>query len=267
MFDSFTLGSYVHGNSFLHRLDPRTKILGALLLISGSLIAGNLEMYVIYSIVSVMLLYISGLPPGRFFRGLRFIYFIMLLGFLVQSFTLPGQVLFYVGNFTVTIEGMQSGALLCWYLIIIVIISSLVTYTTTSNSLSQGVEKLLSPISRIGFPVNQLAMMMGVAISFIPIMSGEVRSLVIAQQSRGARFGDRNLIRQFKNLFPLLLPVIANILRRADELSEAMEARCYRPGVKRTSIKEFSFKQRDWIVLALSLALLLLTAMLKYYCW
>lgn len=264
MLEGLTLGSYVPGKSLLHNLDPRTKITGSLILITGTLLAASPWSYLGYSLVSLFLLRLSGLPLRVFLRGMHIIYVILFLSFLVQSFSVPGDPVFKIRGLTMTLQGVQSGSLLCWRLVVIVIFASLVTYTTTSINLSTGLEKLLSPLGRLGVPVDQLAMMMGITISFIPVMLAEFQSIITAQQSRGAGFGDRNLVRQFKNLLPLLLPVVAGILRRADELSEAMEGRCYRPGAHRTRMNQLRFYPRDWIALAVSFVLLAGVIVVEY---
>jgi len=264
MLEGLTLGSYVPGNSLLHNLDPRTKITGSLILITGTLIAASPGSYFACSFMAVMLLWLSGLALRQFIKGMHLIYIILLLSFLVQSFSVPGTPVLEVWGLTMTLEGIRSGALLCWRLAVIVILSCLVTYTTTSINLSTGLEKLLSPFGRVGLPAGQLAMMMGISISFIPVMLAEVQFVITAQQSRGARFGDRNLLRQFKNLLPLLMPVVAGILRRADELAEAMEARCYRPGAHRTRMKELRFCPRDWAALGVCFALLAGVIFIEY---
>lgn len=265
MLEGLSLGSYIHGDSLLHNLDPRTKLIGALFLIIGTLVARSPETYIAYSFTGVLLFWCSGLPWRQLLKDFKFINMLLLLSFLVQSFTIPGEPVFKVGELTMTLEGIKSGAVTCWRLAVIAVISFLVTYTTTSINLSAGLEKLLAPLERLlGLPVGQLAMMMGMAISFIPVMVREVQSVIIAQQSRGAGFGGRNPLRQFRNLLPLLLPVIAGILRRADELSEAMEARCYRPGANRTRMKELHLLRRDWAALAVSFTLLAGVILIEY---
>jgi len=264
VFEGLTLGSYVPGNSLIHNLDPRTKIFSSLILIMGTLVAASPVSFLTYSLTAILLLGLSGVAWGHFLKSLRFIYLIVLLSFLVQAFSVPGEIVLELGGLTVTREGLESGGLLSWRLVVVVILSTLVTYTTTSINLSAGLEKILRPLERIGMPVSQLAMMMGIAISFIPLMLQEFQTVIIAQQSRGAGFGSRNIFRQFKNLLPLLLPVVAGILRRADELSEAMEARCYRPGAHRTRMQVLRFYPRDWAALAASFALTVGVVLIEY---
>jgi energy-coupling factor transport system permease protein len=264
VFEGITLGAYIPGDSLLHKFDPRVKIIGSLLLIAGTLLVSSPAGILIYSITALLLLVLSHLSWSRFFKGLRFIYVIVALSLIIQSFSVPGEVLWQVGSFNITREGIFSGALLSWRLLVIVILSSLVTYTTTSINLSAGLERMLRPLERLGLPVSQLAMMMGITISFIPLMLEEFQSVITAQQSRGAGFGSRNLIRQFKNLLPLLLPVVAGILRRADELSEAMEARCYRPGAHRSRMRELCLHSKDWTALAVTATMLAVVVLLEY---
>lgn len=264
MLKGLTLGSYLPGDSLLHNLDPRTKVTGALMLVVGTLLAASMLSYIVYSLAAFFILWQSGLSLRHFFRGMYFIYVIIVLSFIIQAFSIPGDPLISLWGLTVTLQGVQSGALLCWRLLVMITFSFLVTYTTTSTSLSMGIEKILHPLSRLGLPVNQLAMMMGITISFIPVMLSEFQTVINAQQSRGAGFGDRNLRRQFKNLLPLFIPAVAGILRRADELSEAMESRCYRPGAPRTAMNELKLTVRDGVALSFSLVLLMAVMLIDY---
>ena len=245
MLKDITIGQYLPGNSFLHRLDPRTKILAVLFYMVSLFLVNNfwgLGAMLLLSIVDVL---ISHIPLKFFFRGIKAIVFIVLLTVVLQMFMTPGEPLWQWGFLTITKEGIRQAIFMGTRLVLLVSVTSILTLTTTPISLTDGIENLLKPFQRFGVPAHELAMMMTIALRFIPTLIEETDKIMKAQAARGADFESGNLMERAKAMIPLLVPLFLNAFKRADELAMAMEARCYHGGENRTRLKALCYDRQD----------------------
>lgn len=245
MLGDVTFGQYYNANSFVHKTDPRIKILLLIAYIVAVFLAGNflsLAAVLVFLIIAVMF---SSVPIGSVLRSIKAIFFLIL-------FTAVLNVLFHVRSETDTVyfwvitkEGLLSAAFLASRLILLVTGSSLLTLTTTPVSLTDGLESLLKPLALIKFPVHELALIMSIALRMIPTLANETDRIICAQKARGADFESGNIISRLKALVPVLIPLIISALRRADELGDAMDARCYWGSKDRTKYKKLKLSFRD----------------------
>jgi energy-coupling factor transport system permease protein len=227
MFKGITLGQYIPGQSILHRLDPRAKFIALILFIVTVFMLRTFPGYLVLGLVLLALLMSSGLPLPYFFRGLRPVLYIMLFTVIVHFFmTKGGDVWLRLGPLTVESEGVYLGLFMVLRIIFLVVSTSLLTLTTSPIALTDGLEYLMRPLSRIGIPAHEIAMMMTIALRFIPTLMEEAEKIMKAQMARGADFESGNVFRRAKSLVPLLVPLFVSAFRRADDLAIAMEARC-----------------------------------------
>ena len=247
MLTDIMLGQYFPGTSIIHQLDPRTKIMSTILFISSIFLAENYQAYSIVAIFVGIIIALAGIPLIMIVRSLKPLLFIILLTLLIHIFTTPGSVVYVLGPLTVTQEGVRMGLLMTLRLVFLIIISSLLTFTTSPVALTDGIERLLKPFKKIGLPAHELAMMMTIALRFIPTLLEETDRIMKAQMARGADFTSGNLLRRARNMIPLLVPLFISAFRRADELATAMEARCYRGGDHRTRMKQLKITVQDWV--------------------
>ena len=247
MLTDITLGQYFPGNSFLHRLDARTKLLGTLVYIILVFTADAPIAYGLLSGFALIASWISGVSFTVLVKSVKPLWIIILLTMAVHFFMTPGRQIFQYAFLTITEEGLRQGIFMALRLLLLIIMSSLLTLTTSPLVLTDGIERLLRPFKVVGLPAHELAMMMTIALRFIPTLLEETERIMKAQMSRGAEFDSGNLIKRAKNLVPLLVPLFVSAFRRADELATAMEARCYRGGDQRTRLKELQLTGRDWL--------------------
>ena len=239
-----TIGQYIPGNSIVHRLDPRTKIIITLAYMILLFLLNNFYGY-IFPIGFIMLAVIlSGIPVRYILKGLKPLVFIITLTFILNSFMIKGRVIYKLGPLEITYEGLSQGAFMAIRLVLLIIVHSFNT-NTSPIALTDGIERLLSPFKKVGVPAHELAMMMTIALRFIPTLLEETDKIMKAQMARGADFESGNLINRAKNLVPLLVPLFISAFRRADDLAMAMEARCYRGGENRTRMKELKMGVLD----------------------
>ncbi len=245
MFRDITIGQYLSGTSVVHRLDPRTKItvVGVFMIVLFT--AVNAAAYATLIAFAVLAVALAEVPAGMLFRGLRPILFLLLLTFVLQLFLTRGRVLFTLGPLVATWEGLRLGVFMVLRLLLLLVMASLLTLTTSPVSLTDGLEAVLSPLRLVGVPAHELAMMMTIALRFIPTLMDEADKIMKAQMSRGADFESGNPIRRARSLVPLLVPLFVSAFRRADELATAMEARCYRGGVRRSRLKPLRATRLD----------------------
>ena len=250
-----TLGQYFPGNSLLHRLDPRTKILAVVLYIVALFLAKHFFTYAIMFCVLALSISLSHVPLKSLFRGMKPVVFILIFTAVLNLFYTPGEhVLFHFWILTVTMEGVVNA----FFMVIRILMLFLLTYTTSPILLTDGLESLLGPLKKIKVPVHELSMMMSIALRFIPTLIEETDKIMSAQRARGADFESGNLLQRAKSLIPLLVPLFISAFRRADELAVAMECRCYHGGEGRTRLRQLRYATRDWAVLAFFLAVALL---------
>lgn len=262
MIKDITIGQYLPGDSFIHRLDPRTKILAVLFYMTGLFVLDTLESYLAVTVITLFIIWLSKVPLSYLLKGLKPILVILAFTFTLHLFLTPGTEIWRLGPLKVTLEGVLRGTFMSLRLIYLILVTSLLTLTTSPISLTDGLEKLLGPGRRIGIPAHELAMMMSIALRFIPTLLEETDKIMKAQMARGADFESGNLWQRAKGMVPLLVPLFVGAFRRADELAMAMEARCYRGSVGRTKMKQLVMSLRDYV--ALFFMIILMVAAIIY---
>ena len=242
MLRDITLGQYYPADSVIHKLDPRVKLFGTLIYIISLFVFKGLPAFILAAIFLVVLIKLSKVPFSYMVKGLKTIVLIMLFAAVFNLFLTPGTKLVSFWIFTITYEGLKNAVVMMVRLMFLIIGTSLMTLTTTPNELTDGLEKALKYIK---VPVHEIAMMMSIALRFIPILIEETDKIMKAQMARGADFEHGNLIQKAKNMVPLLVPLFVSAFRRANDLAMAMEARCYRGGEGRTKMKPLHYQKRD----------------------
>lgn len=247
MIRDITLGQYYPEQSVIHRLDARTKILGTLLYIIEIFLVNSFVGFGLVILALGVLIGISRVPVRFIFKGLKAVVFIILLTFVLNLFMFDGTVLWHWKFLTITYEGLYRSCFMALRLILLIIGTSMLTLTTKPMELTDGLEKLLKPFNRFGLPSHEIALMMSIALRFIPTLLEETDKIMKAQQARGADFESGNLMQRVKNMIPILIPLFVGSFRIAQDLALAMEARCYHGGVGRTRMKEIVFSRRDGV--------------------
>ena len=256
MLKDITLGQYFPGNTVVHRLDPRTKLLMVVVYIVALFLAKWWVSYGVMLAFLVTAVMLSHIKPKALFRGLKPLIVIMVFTALINLFYSDGEVLVKFWIFRITREGIVQAAFLVLRIMMLVTGTFLLTYTTSPIALTDGMESLLSPLKKLHFPVHELSMMMSIALRFIPTLIEETDKIISAQKARGADFESENIFRRAKALVPILVPLFVSAFRRADELATAMECRCYHGDEGRTKLKQLHYRARDIITLLLGAALL-----------
>ena len=247
MIREITIGQYYPVDSVIHRLDPRTKLAGTLLFIVALFCANNVAGYAIITVFLAAVIKLSNVPFKFIVRGLRAVLVLLLISVLFNLFLTSGTVIWQFKFLKITEEGLRLSVFMALRLIYLVIGSSVMTLTTTPNQLTDGMEQGLRWMNRFHVPVHEIAMMMSIALRFIPILVEETDRIMKAQTARGADFESGGLMQRIKNMIPLLVPLFVAAFRRATDLAMAMEARCYRGGVGRTKMKPLHYSGRDRI--------------------
>ena len=260
-----TLGQFFPEDSVIHKLDPRTKIISLFVLMIVIFCADGAAAYTFLSAVTCAVIFISKIPFVTVLKSLKPVIIIVAFTFLIHLFTHDGEVLAELGNFKITDEGVKFGVLISLRLILLIALSSLLTFTTSPIQLTDALEKLLSPLKKIGVPAHEFAMMMTIALRFIPTLIEELDKIIKAQKSRGANFDEGNIIQRLKNFVPVLVPLFLSSFRRADELALAMEARCYRGGEGRTHFRQLKFQRADFFAALIVTAIVMATIFLSSY--
>ena len=262
---NITLGQYYPGNSFIHRLDPRTKILTTLLLIVAVFLANTAMGYGILCAMVLFIIAVSGLPFMLVLKSVKPLLFIILLTLALHALMGQGEHVLYQWKFiTVTEEGLRLGVKMAMRLILLLMISSILTFTTSPIILTDGIEALLRPFRVIGVPAHELAMMMTIALRFIPTLMEETDRIIKAQTARGADFSGGNLLVRAKNMLPILVPLFISAFRRADDLAIAMEARCYRGGEGRTRMHQLAYRSGDVLAFVFAFIMIGVLAFLRW---
>ncbi len=265
MLNDITLGQYFPGKSPIHQLDPRTKILGVVTYISTIFLAEDYLAYAILTAFAAIVVAVSRIPTSMVVKSIKPLWIIVLLTLAIHVFSTPGNVAFNLGPLAATHEGIRMGALMSLRLVLLIAVSSLLTFTTSPIALTDGIERLLNPLRRVGVPAHELAMMMTIALRFIPTLLEEADRIMKAQMARGADFASGNILKRAKNMVPLLVPLFISAFRRADELAVAMEARCYRGGENRTRMKELKIGTIDIGAAAALVVLIVILVTVKAY--
>ncbi|MGI6766149.1 MAG: energy-coupling factor transporter transmembrane component T family protein [Lentihominibacter sp.] len=259
MIRDITLGQYYPGNSWIHRLDPRVKIIATLLYIVALFLVPDFWGFLIAFAALETTVVLSKVPWKFILKGLKPVFLIIAFTLIVNMFMIKGEVLVQIWVFHITREGLRMAAFMGIRLTMLILGSSMLTLTTRPIGLTDGIEALLSPLKKIGVPAHELAMMMTIALRFIPTLLEETDKIIKAQQARGADFESGNIIRRAKALVPILVPLFISAFRIAQDLAMAMEARCYGSGIKRTRMNAMKLDRSD---LAASLLFLVFLALI-----
>lgn len=263
MIKDITIGQYYPAKSILHRLDPRVKFVGTIAFLISLFVADSLWGYLLATAFLAVVIVLSKVPVKFMMKGLKPLFFIFILTVAFNLFLVPGKVVVQIWILKITEEGIRQAIKIGIRLIYLVMGSSVMTLTTTPNQLTDGLEKLMRPLNKIKVPVHEIAMMMSIALRFIPILMEETDKIMKAQIARGADFESGNLIKKAKNLIPLLVPLFISAFRRADDLAMAMEARCYHGGDHRTSMKPLKYQNRDIMAYLILLVYLIADIVLR----
>ena len=252
MLTDIKIGQFFPANSLLHKLDARLKIVSLFILIVGIFVFDSQLDYIIWCVLIGSLMYMSKIPLKMFFISIKPIIWIILFTFILHLFTTQGKVIFEVWKLSITWEGLANGSFVCLRLLLLMFGASLLTFTTPPLVLSDALEDLMKPLKRFGVPAHELAMMMTIALRFIPTLLEETDKIMTG-----------NILKRVKAFMPILIPLFISAFRRADDLAMAMEARCYHGGVGRTRLKQLSFASRDYIAMTAFIGILLILTVIK----
>ena len=257
MLKDITLGQFFPGKSFIHRLDPRTKLVMLIVYIVALFVAGNWISYAVMLVFLVGCIAISRIPLKSILRGMKPMVMILIFTAVLNVFMTKGDTVWFQWRFIrITQEGVVRAVFMAVRILMLVTGTFLLTYTTSPIALTDGLESLLSPLKKIKLPVHELAMMMCIALRFIPTLIEETDKIMSAQKARGADFETGNIIQRVKALVPILVPLFISAFRRADELATAMECRCYHGGEGRTKMKILRYSRLDFEAYAVGVVLL-----------
>ena len=255
MLKDITLGQFFPGSTFVHRLDPRTKLIATVLYIVALFSAKSVYAYAALLVTLLAAVWVSKVGFKALFRGLKPVLFIIAFTAILNLFYTPGAELVRFGIFRITREGVVTAVTMMVRITLLIMGTFLLTYTTSPIRLTDGMESLLNPLKALRVPVHELAMMMSIALRFIPTLIEETDKIMSAQKARGADFESGSILQRAKALIPLLVPLFVSAFRRADELATAMECRCYHGGEGRTKLHVLRYAARDHAVLVCYLAL------------
>ncbi|PJI08908.1 MULTISPECIES: energy-coupling factor transporter transmembrane component T family protein [Clostridium] len=266
MIKDITIGQYIPGKSFIHKLDPRTKILMSLVYIIDLFIINQFKGYIFITVFTFLIIFVSKIQMKYIYRSLKPIVILIIFTGALNIFMTTGNAapLFHWKFIHIYKEGLILAAFMSIRLIFLIIGTSMVTYTTSPIELTDGIEKLLKPFSKIGLPAHEFAMMMTIALRFIPTLIDETDKIMKAQMARGAELDSGNIIKKAKNLIPILVPLFISSFRRADELAMAMESRCYRGGEGRTRMKQLKFTSKDSVAVICNVILVAVSVFSNY---
>lgn len=251
MLKDITLGQFFPGNTIVHRLDPRTKLLAAILYIVALFCAKGALTYLIVAAVLTLCIVASRVHFTALTRGLKPIFILIAFTALMNLFFTVGDPVADVWLLRhITYQGIRAAVFMVWRIVMLIMGTFLLTYTTSPISLTDGLESLLGFLKKVKMPVHELSMMMSIALRFIPTLIEETDKIMSAQKARGADFESGGLLKRAKALIPILVPLFISAFRRADELATAMECRCYHGGEGRTALHVLRYKTADWLVLA-----------------
>ena len=265
MFKDITLGQFFPGNSVVHRLDPRTKLILVVAYIVALFTANWFVSYALVFFCLAAVIGISGVSPKTILKSLKPLLFIILLTGLLNLFYTEGRVLVEFWVIKITVEGLEKAFFMVLRISLLVAGTFMLTYTTSPISLTDGLERLLRPLNKIRVPVHELSMMMCIALRFIPTLTQETAKIISAQKARGADFESGNLLARAKALVPILVPLFISSFRRADELATAMECRCYHGSEGRTKMKQLQYGKLD--AMAFVLGIIVLGAVIALRCF
>ncbi len=252
MLKNLTIGQHYPVDSVIHDLDPRVKIMITMFYIVSLFLINQFLAYILVVAFLGLIIGLSKVPIKMVIRGIRPILVIIAITFFINLLMTPGEIIYELGPFNITREGIRQAGFMAIRLVLLIIGTSMLTLTTSPILLTDGIESLLNPFKKIGLPAHELAMMMTIALRFIPTLMEETEKIMKAQKARGADFESGNLIRRAKSLVPLLVPLFVSAFRRADELAMAMEARCYRGGDHRTRMRALRIIKIDYMAMMIA---------------
>lgn len=263
MLRDITLGQYYPADSVIHKLDPRTKLFATLLFIISVFSFDGIVGFIVMTAFLFGVIALSKVPLAFMLRGLKAIMILLVIAGLFNLFLTPGQVLWSIWKIHITREGLRNAVLMTIRMVYLIMGSSVMTLTTTPNQLTDGLEKALKPLQKINVPVHEIAMMMSIALRFIPILIEETDKIMKAQMARGADFETGGLVKKAKNMVPLLVPLFVSAFRRANDLALAMEARCYVGGEGRTKMIPLVYHKVDRLAYVVVIAYFVLLMVIK----
>ena len=262
--DNMILGRYIPGNSIVHRLDPRSKLVAMILLIIIVFWANNPITNLILFVATGIFVALSEVPLSFFIKGLKSMFFLITFTTLFQLFFISGgQVLFEMGFIKITTQGIEQAGIIFCRFVLIIFFSTLLTLTTMPLSLATAVESLLGPLKRFKVPVHEIGLMLSMSLRFVPTLMDDTIRIMNAQKARGVDFGEGNIIQKVKAMIPILIPLFATSLKRADSLATAMEARGYQGGNGRSQYRQLNWMNKDSVALLLVCVLGLILFLLK----
>ncbi len=266
MLKDITIGQYYPTNSIIHKLDPRVKIIFTFVFMVSLFIVNTFSAYIFVFGMLAAVIVLSKVPFSYILRGVKAIIYLLLFTFVLNVlFTNGGKIYFEYGIIKITQDGLNLGFFMLIRLLLLIIGASMLTLVTTPIQLTDALENMLSPFKKMGLPSHELAMMMTIALRFIPTLLDETDKIMKAQMARGADFESKNIINRAKSMIPLLVPLFISAFRRADELAMAMESRCYHGGEGRTRLKQIKYVQRDYIALAILFFYLIISVLIRNY--
>ena len=263
MLRDITLGQYYPADSVIHKLDPRTKLFATILFIISVFSFDGIVGFIVMTAFLFGVIALSKVPLSFMLRGLKAIMILLVIAGLFNLFLTPGQVLWSIWKIHITREGLRNAVLMTIRMVYLIMGSSVMTLTTTPNQLTDGLEKALKPLQKINVPVHEIAMMMSIALRFIPILIEETDKIMKAQMARGADFETGGLVKKAKNMVPLLVPLFVSAFRRANDLALAMEARCYVGGEGRTKMIPLVYHKVDRLAYVVVIAYFVLLMVIK----
>ena len=264
MLKDITLGQYFPGQSVIHRLDPRTKLIMLVVYIVALFLAESWVSYGLMFLFLVTVIWMSTIPLKSILRGMKPLVMILIFtGVLNLFFTQEGEVIFHFWILTMTTGGLSRAVMMMSRILMLITGTFLLTYTTSPIALTDGLESLMKPLKKVGVPVHELSMMMCIALRFIPTLIEETDKIMCAQKARGADFETGSLMDRAKALIPILVPLFISAFRRADELATAMECRCYQGGEGRTKMKLLRYHLEDFLSYGAGAVLLVMVIVLK----
>lgn len=267
MKSDITFGQYCEGNSLIHRLDPRAKIIIALLYIIVIFIAKSAAAFILLTAASVGFVLMTGISPKLILRSMRPLLFVIIFTAVINIFWMTGDTLLLeFGIIKIYLEGIINALLIVLRIVLLIVATTVfLTYTTTPLALTDALEQLLSPLKKLHIPVHEFSMMMTIALRFIPTLIDETQKIINAQTARGADFSTGSILKRAKALIPILIPLFISAFRRADELATAMECRCYTGGEGRTRMNVLHSSAKDWVFTAMIVLLGAVVVLLNLY--
>lgn len=257
MLDNITFGQYYPGKSIIHKLDARFKLVLTIALIVVTFVAGNFYSLGLVTVATVFIMIFSKIPVKMYLKTLKSIWFFIILTAVLNIFFIrTGNVVLEFWKISIFDDGLKKAVFIAVRIVLLLIVSSALTYTTTPTSLADAIESLLKPLTKIGINTHTFAMMMTIALRFIPTLIEETGKIMNAQKARGASMEDGSIIKRIKAVIPILIPLLASSIRRATELADAMECRCYNGGSNRTRLNVMKSSTRDYVALLLFVLIL-----------